>query len=271
MKKCIIAFILALVLLFTSTATAIGEDTSVQVINLNEVTEEQEVFDVEKLEYFYDIHLYEYTMEELEVLIAEQVEIKIKAHELAEAARALGWPEDSAPIIMAQTEHWNAKLALVVYQARYDELKNSKWNLKKAEYPVATEIWLYMKELGWNDYVCAGILGNIMAEVGGQTLNIKPLTKGKGYYGICQWSKTYKSVWDTDLESQLDFLRDTIKYEIDTYGYAISKGFNFNSFLELTSEKEVARVFAKCYERCSSKSFQQRQKNATTAYNYFVD
>ena len=41
-----------------------------------------------------------------------------------------------------------------------------------------------MKELGWNDYVCAGIVGNLMAEVGGQTLNIDPQL-GNSYYGIC--------------------------------------------------------------------------------------
>ena len=47
--------------------------------------------------------------------------------------------------------------------------------------------------------------------------------------------------------------------------------FNFNSFLNLNDEKEVAKAFAKCYERCGSSSLNQRQKNATTAYNYFTN
>ena len=43
------------------------------------------------------------------------------------------------------------------------------------------------------------------------------------------------------------------------------------SFLNLNDEKEVAKAFAKCYERCGSSSLNQRQKNATTAYNYFTN
>ena len=41
---------------------------------------------------------------------------------------------------------------------------------KYNEYPVATEIWMFLKNCGYNDYVAAGILGNMMAEVGGNTL-----------------------------------------------------------------------------------------------------
>ena len=44
--------------------------------------------------------------------------------------------------------------------------------INKDEYPEAYKIWHYLKKLGYNDYVCAGIMGNIMAECGGQTLNI---------------------------------------------------------------------------------------------------
>ena len=44
-----------------------------------------------------------------------------------------------------------------------------------------------------------------------------------------------------------------------------------NSILNLNDEKEVAKAFAKCYERCGSSSLNQRQKNATTAYNYFTN
>ena len=40
------------------------------------------------------------------------------------------------------------------------------------KYSQATQVWNGLKALGLNDYVCAGIMGNIMAEVGGQTLDI---------------------------------------------------------------------------------------------------
>lgn len=101
------------------------------------------------------------------------------------------------------------------------------------KYPEATEVWIYLRHsLGYNEYVCAGILGNMMAEVGGGTLNLKyattlklntigtfetpeqiakalkkyPIKKSLNdnnayspYYGLCMWNgtlatdnKTYK-------------------------------------------------------------------------------
>ena len=128
-----------------------------------------------------------------------------------------------------------------------------------------------MKELGWNDYVCAGIMGNLMAEVGGQTLNIQYWLRGNGYYGMCQWNRGYSKVWGADLATQCNFLRDTIKYDLDTFGYAYAKGFNYNSFLNMSNEREGAKAFAKCYERCSSSTYTIRQNNATRAYEYFVN
>jgi guanyl-specific ribonuclease Sa len=38
---------------------------------------------------------------------------------------------------------------------------------KKEKYPEARKIWNYLKKMGLNNYVAAGIMGNIMAEVGG--------------------------------------------------------------------------------------------------------
>ena len=128
-----------------------------------------------------------------------------------------------------------------------------------------------MKDLGWNDYVCAGIMGNLMAEVGGQTLDIRYALSSSGYYGMCQWSRGYSQVWGTGLETQCDFLRDTIKYEFDTYGDNYQYGFDFNSFLSLNDARQTALAFAKCYERCSSFSYYTRQENAIKAYNYFVN
>ena len=127
-----------------------------------------------------------------------------------------------------------------------------------------------MKAQGWNDYVCAGIMGNLMAEVGGQTLDIRYTLSSKNFYGMCQWSRGYSQVWGAGLETQCDFLRDTIKYEFDTYGSKYQKGFNFNSFLNMTDAQQAALAFAKSYERCGSGSYGVRQKNALKAYNYFV-
>lgn len=244
-----------------------------------------------------------YTKEELITMIDEAKATKDHAHTMAESARALGW-ENNDKLIKELQEMWHeADEDQVKYQGYLDEIlaneaeaahkaeeerlaaeaaqkaaeeearraEEAKWAIKAAEYPAATQIWRYMKAQGWNDYVCAGIMGNIMAEVGGQTLNIRYTLSSGNYYGMCQWSRTYSKVWGTGLETQCDFLRDTIHYEFDTYGFKYQKGFNFNAFLNMTDAQQAALAFAKCYERCASGSYGVRQKNAINAYNYFVN
>ena len=282
MKKQIVAMILAVVTVlmccaFTSEVKA--NENVEPVVKYVTQTVEVEVdksFKIEKIEEFEDPNLDTYTMTQLQVLIEAERADQAAAHELAEAARKLGWDEELDPIVSAGNEWWNSQMAIEVYHARYKELytesEEAKWAAKAAEYPAATQIWRYMKDLGWNDYVCAGIMGNLMAEVGGQTLNIQYWLYGKSYYGMCQWNKAYcDGVWGADLTGQCDFLRDTIKYEIDTFGYAYKKGFNFNSFLNMSNEKDAAKAFAKCYERCGSSTYTIRMNNAEKAYNYFVN
>lgn len=237
----------------------------------------------------------QYTKEELTQLISEAQATKDNAHTMADSARALGW-EDDDKLIKELQEMWHeADEDQVEYQASLDQIladeaeaarkaeaakkaaeeearraEEAKWATKTAEYPAATQIWRYMKAQGWNDYVCAGIMGNLMAEVGGQTLDIRYTLSSSGYYGMCQWSRGYSQVWGAGLETQCDFLRDTIKYEFDTYGFKYQKGFNFNSFLNMADAQQAALAFAKSYERCASGSYGVRQKNALKAYNYFV-
>ena len=244
-----------------------------------------------------------YSKEELITLINECQQIKDDAHAMAESARKLGWTDDDDLIIDLKAKWNKADSEQKEYQAKLDviieeeqrkaqkaeeeriaaeqkaaeeaeaarQAEEAKWAQKAAEYPAATQIWRYMKALGWNDYVCAGIMGNLMAEVGGQTLNIRYTLSSNNYYGMCQWSRSYSKVWGTGLETQCDFLRDTIQYEFDTYGSKYQKGFNFNSFLNMTDAQQAALAFAKSYERCSSKYYTIRQQNALKAYNYFVN
>ena len=142
---------------------------------------------------------------------------------------------------------------------------------KSGSYAEATQVWNYMKSLGWSDAVCAGIMGNIMAEVGGQTLNINPYSSSSSYYGMCQWSRRYyPQIIGGSLEDQCDFLRDTIRKEINTYGSNYASGMNYEKFLQLDDPQDVALCFAKAYERCGSGSYGVRQSNAVKAYQYFV-
>ena len=233
---------------------------------------------VSQIEIFTDPEVNNYSLDELKGLIDYYKNIQTKALELADLAIELGWPETSEPVRAADVEYNNAIKVVAYYTEKYNEAyaksEVAKWDKRFSEYPEATRIWLYMKDLGWNDYVCAGIMGNMMAEVGGQTLDLdtNAYSSGKYYYGICQWSKKYyPEIQGKNLDSQCKFLQDTIAAEFNTFGYAYKKKFNFNSFLNLTNAKEAALAFAKCYERCGSSTHSIRQANAVVAYNYFVN
>lgn len=211
--------------------------------------------------------------EELEKLIEESVDRMDAAKQIKESAEELGYDEMHVVVLLADQEYQNAKADKKFYKDKLEAVEQAYWDKKMKQYPAATTVWLYLKDMGYNDYVCAGILGNLMAEVGGQTLNINPLRNtGNGYYGMCQWStKYYPKVVGKDLNGQLDFLKSNIKTIINKYGKNYESGFDYADFKKLKNEKEVALAFAACYERCASYTYVQRQKNATVAYNYFVE
>ena len=196
------------------------------------------------------------------------------AEDMATAARALGYAEDHLVICTAfqEIEAANVSLRYFFDLENYYYQEDLKWENKKQEYPIATTVWLYLKDLGYNDYVCAGILGNMMAECGGGTLNLyyDIVSYDHCFYGLCQWSKLHNEVWNKDLNGQLDYLKDTIQYEIDTFGYAYKKDFKYNDFLELADERKAAFVFAVCYERCAKQHRAIRQDYAEIAYSYFA-
>lgn len=214
----------------------------------------------------------QYTHSDLDTLVElmeKQDSNMNAAHQMAQAARHLNYEEEHDIIILAKAEWSEANNLKNEYKNAYDDLMQH-WYQKEQEYPKAAYIWKYFKDLGYNDYVCAGILGNIMAEVGGHTLDIKTDIQKNGYYGMCQWNQAYSEVWGASLEEQCNFLQETIAYEFDTFGYAYDSGFDYESFLELKNCKQAAKAFAKCYERCGIGSYSARQKNAIEAYNYFV-
>ena len=176
---------------------------------------------------------------------------------MAEAARTLNYEEGHDIIVLAKQEYIEANRLKTKYQNIYDDLIEL-WGQKEEEYPTAAYIWSYFKDLGYSSEVCAGILGNIMTEAGGNTLDINATVSTNRYYGMCQWNKAYSDVWGASLEEQCDYLRDTIEYEFKIFGYAYKKDFDYNDFLELTNIKKAALAFCKVYERCSSASYNVR-------------
>lgn len=142
----------------------------------------------------------------------------------------------------------------------------------QGDYVVAQTIWNYLtNDMGLNKYCAAGIMGNIMTECGGQTLNIQPyITNSSGHYGICQWNLRYfPEVRGKSLHGQLEFLNSTIRWIMNDFGDRYYDGFNYNKFIEITDERVAAQAFAYAYEGSPKPCSQRRLDHATTALNYF--
>lgn len=189
---------------------------------------------------------------------------KDNAHALAECARFFKVSEDHQIIKFAQGKWW---------EAHQEETYWLNFEQKMKKYPVATITWLYLKDLGYNDELCAGILGNMMVEVGGLTLNLlHDIWAGPAldFYGLCMWYIPFSpGISGLSLLEQLDYLRDNIKYEFDTFGYFYYQGFNYDAFLQIDSVYDAAYAFCVVYERCEASSYSYRMDCAYVAYDYF--
>jgi len=147
--------------------------------------------------------------------------------------------------------------------------KIQKW---EEEYYYATKVWEYLRQRGFSQEVACGIIGNMMIETSGGTLDLKPniYSPSGNYYGLCQWSKKYyPEAHGLSFEQQLEFLLDNIEWEISTFGKNYKTGFKYKDFLKMTDPAEAALAFAKSYERCGPASYEMRQEAALKAYEYF--
>lgn len=179
-----------------------------------------------------------YTMRELKSMVKTCKQNKDTAHEMAECARKLGYPEECEAIKIAQVRWKQENDAQKEYQSLLDE--------KKAQYPYAYQVWDIMESKGYYDYVIAGILGSMMRETGGDTLSLNPLLYGGGgsYYGLCQWSLYYyPGAKGLDLAGQMNFLLGNIKEKMDGFGGAGT----YDRFCKLQDEREAARYFNSYY------------------------
>lgn len=205
----------------------------------------------------------------LKALIQECNQLIDSANRMIQSGRELGYKDNHPVILLAKDEINQLTTNLQEYKARLERIR---WNQRITEYPAASLVWLELKDYGYSDMVCAGIIGNMMAECGGQTLNLV-ITENShsGFYGLCQWSlKYYSEAKDMSLEAQCCLLNDTLEGQMNDYGYLYKDDFNYKSFINLTSIKEIAISFATCYERCGSGSYDVRAANAQIAYDYFT-
>ena len=207
---------------------------------------------------------------ELNDLIADCASRMDAATQMAEACKTLGYEEDDPVIKLAEEEYSNAESDMNYYQ---ELLVDAKRMLREKEYPAASVVWYYLTEtMGLNEHVAAGILGNMMAEVGGQTLDLQVDCSGRGYYGICQWSRKYMvyDITGSNLDTQLEYLNKTIEDEFAVFGDLYTSGFTYQDFCNMQNAQDAAKAFAVVYERCGSGSYSVRKSNAVKAYEYYT-
>ena len=207
---------------------------------------------------------------ELNNLIADCASRMDAATQMAEACKALGYEEDDPVIKLAEEEYSNAESDMNYYQ---ELLADAERILHEKEYPAASTVWHYLTEtMGLNEHVAAGILGNMMAEVGGQTLDLQVDCSGRGYYGICQWSRKYMvyDITGSNLDTQLEYLNKTIEDEFAVFGDLYTSGFTYQDFCNMQNAQDAAKAFAVVYERCGSGSYSVRKSNAVKAYEYYT-
>lgn len=132
-----------------------------------------------------------------------------------------------------------------------------------SDHQTAYIVYDYFKDLGYSDTTIAGLLGNMMLECGGNTLDLNwNLYSNSGkYYGLCMWSSTYyPNLSGTSLSYQLDYLADSIGTVMSGFGGSLS------DFKNITDAGSAAKYFCTYYERGSGIS--TRVNNAYTALSW---
>lgn len=173
----------------------------------------------------------------------------------------------SIPEPEPEPEHYQE----VIEQSQEEDptIKIKQW---EEEHYYATKIWEYLRQRGFSQAVTCGIIGNMMIETSGGSLDLKPsiYSPSGNYYGLCQWSKKYyPEAHGLSFEQQLDYLLESIIWEINTFGKCYKEGFNYEDFLAITDPAKAALAFAKSYERCGPASYELRKQAAKKAYEYF--
>ena len=217
------------------------------------------------------------TYDKAETLLKNAIERLELINTIYEGLLTLGYAEDHPAVVMAKTDTENAQADIVYYQEQFEIFEEiRKWEVLASEYPVATKVWLYMKnEFGWNDIVCAGIIGNMMAECGGcWTSDLDWSLNEPGGFGMIQWigsrrTQLFSLYGKTpSIENQLNFMKDEL-YGTNGVSRQVSEK-QLNEIMNAETPEECAFAFASYFERCSEKYRAPRRGYARTAYEYFV-
>lgn len=147
------------------------------------------------------------------------------------------------------------------------------------KYPEAREIWDTMISWGWSAETCAGIIGNMMAEVGGGTLDLSCWNSNGGCgYGLIQWTSDRRAEIKNrygsypTIQEQLIFMKDEM-FGINNTTKQISDEV-LNQVLNADGNQtpeSIAFTFATHFERCAKQYRARRRGYARIAYDYFTN
>ena len=138
---------------------------------------------------------------------------------------------------------------------------------------IAQQVWNAMKAKGWSDEVCAGIMGNLMAECGGGTLELNPYCHGDSgtSYGLCQWhnGRKYNMLKFNGKNYNTTTNLPTIEHQIDYLEYELQ---DYNILNGDKTYQQVAYEFCVKFERPSNRysKAESRKKLAQIAYQEFA-
>ena len=159
------------------------------------------------------------TLDEANTALEDAIFHRDTTKSVYEGLLLLGYDTEHPAVVMAKTDFENAE-ADVEYYTKQQLIRQEEenWRVRAEEYPVATQAWLYMKnELGFSDIVCAGIMGNMMAECGGcWTSDLDWDVSSSSGFGMIQWLGGRKqqlfSIYGSNpsVENQLDFVKDEL-------------------------------------------------------------
>lgn len=217
------------------------------------------------------------TLEEANTALEDAIFRRDTTKSVYEGLLLLGYDTEHPAVVMAKTDFENAEADVEYYtEQQLIRQEEENWRERAEEYPVATQAWLYMKnELGFSDIVCAGIMGNMMAECGGcWTSDLDWDVSSSSGFGMIQWLGGRKqqlfSIYGSNpsVENQLDFVKDEL-YGTNGVTKQVTDS-QLDKIINAETPEDCAYAFACYYERCGEGHRWVRRDYARRAYEYFV-
>lgn len=217
------------------------------------------------------------TLDEANTVLEDAIFRRDTTKSVYEGLLLLGYDTEHPAVVMAKTDLENAEADVEYYtEQQLIRQEEENWRVRAEEYPVATQAWLYMKnELGFSDIVCAGIMGNMMAECGGcWTSDLDWDVHSSSGFGMIQWLGGRKqqlfSIYGSNpsVENQLDFVKDEL-YGTNGVTKQVTDS-QLDKIINAETPEDCAYAFACYYERCGEDHRWVRRDYARRAYEYFV-